>query len=427
LAAASLLLALMLVLAACGGGNAGSNESGNKSGGSGSSGGGKQVEISFLYQMDDRWTNEFWNEVVAEFEKQNPGIKVNQMSYPSVEKKQEYSQTLYATDQMPDVTFAGIEALRLVDGVFMELPESFYSQIDDSALIKRNGKVYTVPTAKYIMLNVFYNKEIFAKYNLKPPTTWDEFVQLCETLKANGEVPIVEAGQSQAGQMLHNPMMTAMLNEISEDWPQKFLSGEMKFNGPEVKAIADRFQALWNAGYFHEGSLSFTAAQKDEVFMEGSAAMIIQGIFNSKKYADGSSFEAGWFTLPAVNSNKYYPVMYGEDVGISAKTKHPEEALKLAQFLFSDEIYQQLIERGNAGATTKKQFTYELDYLTQSMYDYAADKTAKTSFMKIEVFPPASFELFRTAAQDIAHGGDVQQTLDKFEQQFRELVEAENK
>lgn len=420
-----IIVALML-LAACGSGNnSGSNGSGNNSGSNENSGKQEDVEISFLYQMDDRWTNEFWDNLVDQFEAENPGITVNQMSYPSTDKKQEYSKTLFATGQMPDVTFAGLEDLKLLDDVFLDLPETLYSILDDTATSKRDGKVYTMPTSRYIMLDVFYNKDIFEKYTLTPPNTWDEFIQINETLKENGVTPFVEAGQGVSGFMLHNPMMTVMMNEVDPNYPQKLVSGELKFNGPEVTAIAERFQSLWDEGYYHEGSLSFTGAQKDEKFMEGSAAMAIHGIFNSKKYAEGSDFNVGWFSLPGVESAEMYPVMYGEDLGVSADTEHPEEALKLVEYMFSDEAYLQLIEYGNAGYTTKKEFTYEQDYLTKEMYEITAEKTPKITFMKIEDFPSGTAEAMRTAAQDIAHGGDIEKVLDKLESVFRDLLQSQ--
>jgi raffinose/stachyose/melibiose transport system substrate-binding protein len=406
-----------VMLVACSN-STGSNESDNKNNDK------EEVEISFLYQVDDRWTNEMWNEIIQQFEDKNPGVKIKPMSFPSVDKKGEYTQTLYATDQLPDVTFAGIEALKRREGVFYPIPESTYSILQDDALIKKDGKVYTMPTVKYIMLNIFYNKDIFAKYGLTPPNTWDEFLEINETLKKNGVTPLVEAGQGVSGYMLHNPMMTVMLNEIDPDYPQKFLSGEMKFNDPEVIEIAERFQSLWEKGYYHEGSLSYTGAQKDEMFMNGSAAMSVHGIFNAKKYAEGSKFNVGWFTLPGMKSAEMYPVMYDESIGVSAKSKHPDEALKLVEHLFTDEVYQQIIERGNAGFTTNKEFTYEMDYLTKEMYEIVEDKTQKLNFMKIEEFPSVTTELMRSAAQDIAHGGDIKSALTKMENVFREAVES---
>jgi hypothetical protein len=61
------------------------------------------------------------------------------------------------------------------------------------------------------------------------------------------------------------------------------------------------------------------------------------------------------------------------------------------------------------------------------MYEVAATKTAKISFMKVESFPSATAEVMRTAAQDVAHGGDVQKSFDKMESVFRDLIKAEKK
>ena len=41
----------------------------------------------------------------------------------------------------------------------------------------------------------FYRKDIFEKYNLEAPTTWNEFLDTCKTLKDNGEIPLIVAGK----------------------------------------------------------------------------------------------------------------------------------------------------------------------------------------------------------------------------------------
>ena len=59
---------------------------------------------------------------------------------------------------------------------------------------KDDGNVYLFPEA----LNCeffFYRKDIFEKYNLEAPTTWNEFLDTCKTLKDNGEIPLIVAGK----------------------------------------------------------------------------------------------------------------------------------------------------------------------------------------------------------------------------------------
>lgn len=48
-----------------------------------------------------------------------------------------------------------------------------------------------VPT-NYYWWSVFYRKSAFKKWGVEPPTTWDEFHQLCETLKGKGVNPLAQ-------------------------------------------------------------------------------------------------------------------------------------------------------------------------------------------------------------------------------------------
>ena len=43
---------------------------------------------------------------------------------------------------------------------------------------------------EYHVEMTWYNKEIFEQYNLTPPTTMDEWLNVCKTLKDNGITPI---------------------------------------------------------------------------------------------------------------------------------------------------------------------------------------------------------------------------------------------
>ena len=47
------------------------------------------------------------------------------------------------------------------------------------------GSVVAVPVAA-VAHGIYYNKDIFAKYNLKVPQTWVELISICDTLKQAG-------------------------------------------------------------------------------------------------------------------------------------------------------------------------------------------------------------------------------------------------
>ena len=45
-----------------------------------------------------------------------------------------------------------------------------------------DGSMYTLPLEYHVEMT-WYNKEIFEQYNLTPPTTMDEWLNVCKTLK----------------------------------------------------------------------------------------------------------------------------------------------------------------------------------------------------------------------------------------------------
>ena len=63
-----------------------------------------------------------------------------------------------------------------------------------AALSEREGKQYYLPVG-YNWNGFYYDKAVFEQYGLQPPTTWDEFLQVCETLWMNGVVPLSMSGE----------------------------------------------------------------------------------------------------------------------------------------------------------------------------------------------------------------------------------------
>lgn len=47
------------------------------------------------------------------------------------------------------------------------------------------------------VFGMVYNKQIFADNNLEIPTTWDELMEECETLKEKGIIPVYTSGAAE--------------------------------------------------------------------------------------------------------------------------------------------------------------------------------------------------------------------------------------
>ncbi len=118
-----------------------------------------------------------------------------------------------------------------------------------------NGKAYGLP---YVVeyWGVWYNKDIFAKYNLKVPTTWDEFLQVCETLKKNGITPMVQSVQGGWTTFIMFEEMVARQD------PQLYVDlceGRVKYSDPRVKKAFTVWADLIAKGYFTDPSTDLSS------------------------------------------------------------------------------------------------------------------------------------------------------------------------
>ncbi len=382
------------------------------------------VTLTFLAQTDPLKTEAFWKEINDKFEAANPGIKIKWSTYPDQSKKDDYSKVLYASGMLPDVLLGGVDILKRTVGPFAEIPESLYSILEDAAIEKIDGKVYGMPTIKLVMQNVYYNKDIFAQHNISIPKTWDEFENICETLKNKGISPLIAYTQVGVADPFINTVLTSELNQLSRNYPKMIASGELKFNGPEIKGLLKKYLGLWEKGYFFEGSKSITDTQRMEAFSKGKAAMLIDGQWFANKLQGMTESKLGWFMLPAASSTGYYPGFNSDNVAISAKTENYDEAIALIKFLFSDDIYKHYLKQGNANPTTKKPVIYEMDYLSKEIAEKAAQGQVAVSFTKLVQHPVGSVAELQKAVMDVIYGGDIDKIMDNFEKKYRELQEA---
>ena len=77
------------------------------------------------------------------------------------------------------------------------------------AAVTWNGKQWALPM-DFAGIGIIYNKDIFAQYNLKPPTTYRELERVVKTLKDNGVTPF--AGPPE-GELVHRPLHHARADE----------------------------------------------------------------------------------------------------------------------------------------------------------------------------------------------------------------------
>lgn len=172
-----------------------------------------------------------------------------------------------------------------------------------------NGRPYYYLPTRYAISGVWYNKEIFEKYNLEHPETWEEFVDICETLKQNGIQPMAcgGAGQWPVTRWIVLAMTRMLGHRAVID--ASTLNNGVTFRDEGYVEATKYAQDLFKAGYFGEGWNSIDAATSINMFLSGQTGMIyytgtiIASLFNEEINKIGVD-NIGVFNLPNMEATK---------------------------------------------------------------------------------------------------------------------------
>jgi glucose/mannose transport system substrate-binding protein len=149
-----------------------------------------------------------------------------------------------------------------------------------------DGHIYTMPNNIHRENALFYNKQIFAAYNLQPPTNLAELLTVCDTLRANGVTPIATAFQGWILRIMFNEIAMGSMGAAAF---HDFMTGGPRDDAALMAAI-DTFGSILqndiNAGA-SDPNFGWTNAA-DEV-AAGHAAMFLHG-----DWAKGYYEQLGW-------------------------------------------------------------------------------------------------------------------------------------
>lgn len=315
--------------------------------GSGSSGDDGDVTLSvWSWRPEDAAV---YRQIFDKFEASHPHIKVDFKPYKSTEYNTILSTGLTQAGG-PDVmqlrSYGGVQPLiqsgelAALDGQVAGL-SNFETASLDGARGKKDGKVYGVPL-EMSTFQIYYNKDVFTKYQLQPPTTWDQMIADAKKLSANGITPFATAGKDTWLLPLYDDAFGAT-RYGGPAFEKKLLAGQAKFTDPEYVAALDVLSQL--KPYLPKDLMGLGETDVQTLFATGKAAMIPEGSFAlAPLKAINPGLDLGVFNAPpAPGAVATKPLQVGwvdASYGLNAKSGHQKEALELLQWMTSTEFGQ---------------------------------------------------------------------------------------
>ncbi|MCY8921710.1 ABC transporter substrate-binding protein [Bacillus atrophaeus] len=309
-----------------------------------------KVTLKFFHRWPKEPERRYFEEVVKEFEKEHPDIHIQTEAVLNDSYKDKI-KVMLGTSSPPDVFFSWSDefAAKFIRGNKALDLSSYYKNDTEwsSQLVGTQIKPFTYDEKEYGVpwqmdaKSFFYNKDIFEKLNLKPPSTWEELIKVSKKLKANGYTPI-SFGTKAPWTISHyiGTLNQRMVDEKTRERDYDAKTGEFTDEG-YVKAL-EKLKELMP--YFNEHVNSIDHEYARQQFKSGKSAMMYAETAEIKLV---EPVNLGLFSFPDITGQKGSSnSLTGAPEGfmISSKTKHPKEAMEFLQFLTSKKMGEKLVK-----------------------------------------------------------------------------------
>lgn len=270
-----------------------------------------------------------------------------------------------------------------------------------------NGHIYAVPMLNVSMAGVFYNKEMFQKYNIKVPTTLSELEKAADTLKSNGITPFALANSSKWTGSMYFQCLAA--RKAGLDPFRNAVAGKGSFEDECFTYAGDKIQEWTKKGYFPDGvnSLSEDDGQARQLLYQEKAGMdLIGSWYTGNIKTDSADFykKVGWFSFPKIDGSTADDTIQIGTVGdqfisFNCKGDKLKAAFECAKLYSSDEAVDLMIKNGKIppikGVDSKLS-----DPLTKQICE-AANKASSVQLWYDQYLPPAVAETHLNTCQEM--------------------------
>ena len=239
--------------------------------------------------------------ILAAFTKANPKAKVD-MSYKPTAQYQTLLKTALVGKTAPDAIATsganGIWGDIGADGGYI-LPLDGKIPLQDlrpavAKAVQYQGHTYAAPV-QIFKIGVYYQRQIFAKYGLTPPKTWNDLMTISQTLSAKGVTPWAMPAQDMIIPFFLYHLAAGSI--LGPDGFEQLRTGKRKLTDPDLLPAAKLLTDL--SRYYNKGYQAVAYTEGKALFAQGRVAMIVGGSSDYAGYAEiNPKLDAGFFGFP---------------------------------------------------------------------------------------------------------------------------------
>jgi raffinose/stachyose/melibiose transport system substrate-binding protein len=272
------------------------------------------------------------------------------------------------------------------------------AKYDDKGVMG-SGSWYGIPNyGEYV--EVFYNKDMFAKYNIAVPTSFAEFEAALKTFKDNGVTPLAQsAAEYPLGQLFYQ----LALSKADRSWVDDYqlYKGKVDWQGPELTYAADTIKSWVDKGYISKDAAGLKAEDAGTSWISGKYPIFYSGSWWYNRFTtQATSFDWGTFLFPGATMS---PGSSGNIWVVPTNAENKDLAYKFIDITMSEKI--QNLMGNNGGIPVAADASAITDPKSKELIDNFTTLTARDGIGFYPDWPtPTFYDQLNAGLQEIVNG-----------------------
>lgn len=395
------LAMLALTLGACGGGSAKDDE---------------KTTIEFMHSSVEQDRLKVIDKLVADFEKENPDIKVKQIP---VEEDAYNTKvvTLARSNKLPGVIEVSQDFAKVMDkdelidqkavgSVMEKVGEDNYYDGAKKLVRTEDGSGYIAAPISGWVQGIWYNQKTLSDAGFSEPTTWESVLEIAKHFNDAGNkkygIAMPTADSTMSEQAFSQFALSNDANVLDD-------KGKVTINTPEMTKALEYYKEL--SQYTMPGSNDVTEIK--DAFMNGSVPMAIYSTYILPSVFEEGKAEDIGFAIPTNKQEAVYGTVSGLTISAGLDKEQKAASEKFVEYLSEAKNMEKwvLMSPGGAQPVNKKvvdSSSYQSNEVISAFGDLP--KEIASSFDKVQVFGLVGDKNF-TKMGDITSSGAISKAV----------------
>lgn len=319
----------------------------------------KPVTITMIHAWGGMEADhEAMRDIYKSFQDENPNIRLQLISMPTRDEMLRKVEDMILVGDMPDIiTFSGMGQNNAFDFMekndmaldlmpYLEKDADLMDSVSEANLeywVTEKNQLFTVADVLSLSGGYWYNEDIFQQAGITEiPKTWNEFLEMCETLRVWSEKQNTGIKPHQVSAEGYLYFMDHMLAEYNEDAQEIIVNDRMDAVKEALEITIGQLKDIYS--YSASESPDYSYRDETSLFNEGKVAIYVNGVWGAPMISE--DINAKYALLPSASgtSMSCESACIGYVLGKSGNEEKEDAAVQFIKYILSEKVQTRILQ-----------------------------------------------------------------------------------